>query len=166
MSFNTSKVKEEIDSSTNITTENKQVTASEGSIAVGEGARVSIESLDAEVLSRGFDSIDTIASGAQIVNIEALNTVKESNKSALDFGSQALVAVTDNSKDVSNTLGQANALLARSFEQSANVLQRSTGVDDSTIVSEQQAGFTKIALATILLLGVGFIVIKKKGGKA
>jgi len=149
MSFSKSKSKQEIDQSTNIT--NQQATASQGSLAIGAGANANIESVDADVIEaatkgnvdttrRAFDSLDELADEAFSVSG---NVVDRS------FG-----FAESSQQRTSSALEQANDLLARSFQQSTKAIQRSGGVDTSTLASEAQRNQLIIGVAVVGFLAV------------
>ena len=157
MSSSKTKVTEEIDSSTNVLTTNQQATASEGSIAVGAGANVTIESLDSDVVNSSLKAVESISGQAQATAAKALDSNISVTESALNFG-------RDNVSTIASTLSQANSLLSKSFESSANILQRSGGVDESTIRSESNSS-DKILIGSAIAAILALTFIGRKGGK-
>jgi len=162
MSKTKTEVTEEIDNSTTLNTENKQVTASEGSTALGQGASLTINQIDGQTVDRGFSAIESIAGEQSKVVGDAFDfgeTAIESNQktteSALGFGRDAL-------NEVGSALSEANQILARSNETAQANLQRSVGIDDSTIRSESGKG-DKVLIGAALVAVVSLALINKKG---
>jgi hypothetical protein len=163
MSSSKTKIKEgDIDNSTTLNTENKQVTASEGSTALGQGASLTINSIDGQTINRGFDAIESIA-GEQTKIVGnafdfgqvAIESNQDTTESALAFGRDAI-------SEVGSALSEANQILARSNETAQANLQRSVGVDESTIRSEGGKQ-DKILIGAALAAVVTLALLNKKG---
>jgi len=163
MSF--SKSKQQTDQSTTITTENKQVGASEGSVAIGAGSsNVTIERIDDDVLRSASDAItastnlagdslkaNVLTVGRSLDTVDnVINNNTETTKAAFEFGGQV---TRDSLSEVGDTVEQANKLLSQSFEQQANILARNAGVRGSDEVgNDKTALFVVGGVAGLLLL--------------
>lgn len=146
---------------------NQQVGAEGRSVAVGANANVNITSVDDKVVDavtsfagdvsrRSFESVDSFVEAqkgiTQGVTKDVIAGANANANSALAFGRDAL--------NVTNrTLGEANQLLNNSFERSLVAVQRSQGIDDSTIVSESNSSNKML----VGLLVVGGIALAWKG---
>lgn len=146
---------------------NQQVGAEAGAIAVGANANVNITSVDdkvtdavtsfaGDVSRRGFETVDTLVEAQKEITLGVTKDViagaNASTNEALAFGRDAL-------STTNRTLGEANQLLNNSFERSLLAVQRSEGVDDSTIISESNQSNK----ALIGLLVVGAVALAWKG---
>lgn len=140
MSFNKSKTEQDVDNSTKITTENKQVGASEGSTAIGAGSsNITIERIDDDVLRTATDAIgastnlagDSLKANVLTVgrSLDSIDNVINNNTATTKAAFEFSGGVTkDALSEVGDTVEQANALLSKSFEQSSNILARNAGV--------------------------------------
>lgn len=164
MSKTKTEVTEEIDNSTTLNTENKQVTASEGSTALGEGASLTINSIDGQTVDRGFSAIESIAGEQTKVVGDAFDFGKDAIESNQETTESALAFGRDSIREVGSALSEANQILARSNETAQANLQRSVGVDDSTIRSESGKQ-DKVLIGAALVAIVSLALINKKGSK-
>lgn len=159
MAFSKSKQQTSVDNSTSIETTNQQVGASEGSIALGAGSSgsVTIERVDDEVLQTATDAIgeatnlagDSLRANVSTVgrSLDSVDKVIDNNlettKAAFEFGSGV---TRDSLSEVGDTVEQANALLAQSFEQSSNILARNAGVRGADEVGNDKTGLIIVGL--------------------
>lgn len=173
MSFSKSKSTQEVDNSTTITTENKQVGASEGSVAIGAGSsNVTIERIDDDVLQSASDAIQSSAAlansslqanvatvGRSLDSVDnVVNNNLETTKAAFEFGT---TVTRDSLSEVGDTVEQANKLLSQSFEQSADILARNAGVKGADEVGNENKTVLVVGgLAAVVVLAT---LLGKKG---
>ena len=156
------------------TIQNQQATAGEGAVAVGAGANVNITNVSDRVVDLAVSSNEQIASKSldAVTALSDDNAALQSqfNQSSLELASGTISKgfdfarglATETNRTVSSSLSEANDLLARSSQQAIAAVQRSSGVDDSTIASESNRNLTILAGLGLLAIA-GTVIVTKKG---
>lgn len=153
MSASRSKTTSNSDASTQVTTTNQQVGASEGSTAFGANSTVNIESVSDDVVKSAADAIQNVAGKAIEGNVDVSKTV---TRDALDFGESAL-------ESVARTTESANALLSRTQEAFTSNLARNAGDAPQTVA--QDANKNMIIAVVVIALAFAGIQFSKGGSK-